>query len=374
MSNWKPKIGKAERSEEMINSNAGMIVKSLLVSLMLVFTQATIAQQIVGEELQLQELQKNVDIFAGILEDSLDLNQSAAPFSRSLSGVDSSYLYSQGVVLKLRTDLANRRSRMGFASLNSAMQALQARRMPFGPLPVPELTAESSNLNTSLLVEPQQESIQAGEFYSSMMDRIANIDYSLIVNNAIQQASNSARSLRALEGVDDSNYQLIRDQLEGLRDEMVQGQQELRVFLDELKAANQEAAQNIDPSSSSGVEFTLDSMYSKLEPLKNRAIAMAGDLRQRAENAEVEYTARWQDELLQFEDRLYQAMCDYGSTIRELPDDELISVILSGLGEESEENRLTDKVHVLSKSDINACQSGDIDIATLRARSLQYTY
>jgi hypothetical protein len=61
--------------------------------------------------------------------------------------------------------------------------------------------------------------------------------------------------------------------------------------------------------------------------------------------------------------------------LRELPGDESISIILTGLGEDSEDdNRRTDKVHVLSKGDVLQCQNGDIDMATLQQRSTQYSY
>ncbi|MBT3530755.1 MAG: hypothetical protein HOF74_04495 [Gammaproteobacteria bacterium] len=357
-----PKLG-------LINPRAGIITV-----LLLIFPAPLFSQDAAVEEFDAGDLQNNIDIFAGILEDSLDLNQSEAPFSRSLSGIDSTYLYAQGVVLEVRTPLANRRNRLGFASLNTALQALQARRMPFGPLPVSEISVEESNTGFALQAESLEDSNQAGDFYSSMMDRIANIDYSLIVNNAIQQASNSARSLRTLDGIDDNNYQQIREQLEDLRDEMTQSQRELRGLIEELQSASEVSAEVVDPDSNTEMESTLDRMYSQLEPLKDRAVEFAGDLRQRAEQAELDYANRWQDELIQFEDRLYQAMCEYGATLRELPDDEHVSVILSGLGEEIEENRLTDKVFIFSKTDITACQSGDIDLATLRTRSIQYSY
>ncbi len=68
-------------------------------------------------------------------------------------------------------------------------------------------------------------------------------------------------------------------------------------------------------------------------------------------------------------------MCNYGSTLRALPENESISVILKGLGEdEVNANRRPDKVHVLSKIDVQQCQSGEIDVAELESRSAQYSY
>ena len=63
--------------------------------------------------------------------------------------------------------------------------------------PSPVLSFERSNEN-------------ADSFYELMMERIAKIDYSLIVSNSIQQASDSARSLRALGNIDESDYEELR--------------------------------------------------------------------------------------------------------------------------------------------------------------------
>ena len=67
-------------------------------------------------------------------------------------------------------------------------------------------------------------------------------------------------------------------------------------------------------------------------------------------------------------------MCDFGASLRELPDNENISVILVGLGEDGEDNRRTDKVHVYSVADLRACQRGNIDALALRERASAYSY
>jgi hypothetical protein len=333
-----------------------------------------------SQDIDIRRVQKNIDVFAGLLEQTLGLNEPSGPFSRSLSGIESKYLFAQGVVVELRHPLASRRNRMGFASLNSAMQALQARRMPFGPVPEVSVASRSaapiSLSSQSLAVQPQAESLgeQAADFYSAMMDRIASVDYSLMVNNAIQQASNSARSLRVLEGVDEETYLQIREQLEGLRSEALDNQQQLREFLQLIEDERSVQQSGENAKAESEMLIAIDGIYARLEPLRDAAVSLAEDLRQQAEQAEQEYIAQWQTELERFESQLYQAMCDYGATLRELPDGERISIILRGLGEENEENRLADKVHVFSKSDISACQSGNIDVATLQARSIKYNY
>tara|TARA_B110000444_G_C18784521_1_gene569188 strand:+ start:609 stop:1028 length:420 start_codon:yes stop_codon:yes gene_type:complete len=108
------------------------------------------------------------------------------------------------------------------------------------------------------------------------------------------------------------------------------------------------------------MRLKLDTLMLQIEPLR--------------EQAEQAYTRQWQQDVVLFEDRLYRAMCDYGSTLRELPDDERVSIILTGLGAQGEDQRRADKIHVFNKADLQECQSGDISLTALRERSNQYSY
>ena len=104
-------------------------------------------------------------------------------------------------------------------------------------------------------------------------------------------------------------------------------------------------------------------------------MSKAEQLKRQTELAEQRYVERWHEDVSEFEESLYIAMCNYGATLRELPNDESISIILKGLGEDdANSNRQPDQVHVLSKIDVQECQNGAIDVAELRERSTQYSY
>ncbi len=122
------------------------------------------------------------------------------------------------------------------------------------------------------------------------------------------------------------------------------------------------------------MRLKLDTVIAQIEPLREQAVAKATELRLRSELAEQAYTQQWQQDVVVFEDKLYQAMCDYGSTLRELPSDERVSIILTGLGEQGEDQRRTDKIHVFNKADLQECQSDSISVTTLRERSDHYSY
>ena len=323
---------------------------------------------------QLEDLQRNIDIFSGVLEDALDFEESKGLFGLSLGGIESTYLIGQGVVLEVRTPLANSRNRLSLASLNSAMQTLQVRGNPFETLALSQSRTQSlsSSVPASTVMAMMNQSADSTSVYTQMMEQIADVDYSLAVNNAIQQAAESARSLRSLGSVDDGDYEELRADIEGLRAEMGKKMQGLRELEAQIRESTVQAI--ADSNIEEEMRLKLDTVIAQIEPLREQAVAKATELRLRSELAEQAYTQRWQQDVVVFEDKLYQAMCDYGSTLRELPSDERISIILAGLGDQGEDLRRTDKIHVFSKADLQECQSDNISVATLRERSDHYSY
>ena len=323
---------------------------------------------------QLEDLQRNIDIFSGVLEDALDFEESKGLFGLSLGGIESTYLIGQGVVLELRTPLANSRNRLSLASLNSAMQTLQVRGNPFEALALSQSRAQSlsSSAPASPVMALRNQSADSTSAYNQMMERVANVDYSLAVNNAIQQATESARSLRSLGSIDEGDYAELRADIEGLRAGMGEKMQDLREIEAQITESTSQAItqSNIEEE----LRLKLNTVMAQIEPLREQAVAKAAQLRRRSEQAEQAYTQQWQQDVVMFEDKLYQAMCDYGSTLRELPRDERVSIILTGLGVQGADQRRTDKIHVFNKADLQACQSDDISVATLRERSNQYSY
>jgi len=331
-----------------------------------------------AQEPQLEDLQRNIDIFSGVLEDALDFEEAKGLFGLSLGGIESTYLLGQGVVLEVRTPLANSRNRLSLASLSSAMQTLQVRSNPFESVAFSQSQSQIqsqpqvSSTQASPVMALRNQSAQSSSFYSEMMERVANVDYSLAVNNAIQQATESARSLRSLGSVDDDDYEELRADIEGLRAEMGEKMQGLRELEAQIRESTAQAI--ADSNIEEEMRLKLDAVMAQIEPLREQAVAKAAELRLRSEQAEQVFTQQWQQDVVVFEDKLYQAMCDYGATLRELPVDERVSIILTGLGEQGEEQRRTDKIHVFSKADLQDCQSGDISVAALRERSDHYSY
>ncbi|PCJ23229.1 MAG: hypothetical protein COA96_12210 [SAR86 cluster bacterium] len=324
-----------------------------------------------AQELQLDSLQRNIDIFSGVLEDALDFKESRGLFGVSLGGIDSMYLYGQGVVLEVRTPLSSSRNRISLASLNSAMQSLQSRTSLFESTPFsrsPGQVVQESSLSLAATTA------DSSSFYADMMDKIANIDYSVIMNNAIQQASDSVRALRSIGNVDSSVLEVLSAEISVLREDMRVRIQELREVEDGVRSATSQNAVQANSNAESELRAKLDELMAKIEPLRDQIVTKAEELQQRRELAEQTYASQWEQEVVEFESKLYAAMCDYGSTLRELPDNESVTIILTGLGELTQDQRRTDKLHIFNKSDLLLCQSGEINLTTLQQRSVQYSY
>ena len=335
-------------------------MKSFLTALVIALT----GKSVVAQNVDLHELQGNIDIFTGVLKDALDLNQSSGLFGMSLGGVNATYLYRQGVLIEIRTPLANQRNRLNLASLNAAMQSMQAGINPFERMVnrfnSPAVFLEGSNYE------------EASEFYKDMMDRIAKVDYSLVISEAIQRASNAVRTLRALETIDEPAYEKMLVELDSMRGRLQEGVDQLNKIEEEMRTESREEG-NRDADLAMGNR--IDDLLAGLEPLKEEAIARAAEVMEQAELAEHRFIQNWNRDVREFENNLYAAMCDFGAVLGPLPDHESISFILNGLGQDSQNlSRRTDKVHVLRKSDVRLCQSGEIDTVELENRSAQYSY
>ena len=320
-----------------------------------------------AQDINLADLQGNIEIFTGVLEDALELNQNSGLFGMSLGGLSATYLYRQGVMIEVRSPLANQRNQLRLASLNSAMQSMQTGTNPFERM--------VRRASPPLVLPSERTNENADSFYELMMERITKIDYSLAVSNFIQQASDSARSLRALGNIDEPAYEELRAELDIMRERLQENIGQLSQFEEELRRESENLGASESVITESEASLRLDDLVARLEPLREQAMSKAEQLKRQTELAEQRYVERWHEDVSEFEESLYIAMCNYGATLRELPNDESISIILKGLGEDdANSNRRPDQVHVLSKIDVQECQNGVIDVAELRDRSAQYSY
>ena len=341
-----------------------MKLNSVIFSMSLLAASAEIHSQ----EMNLDSLQESISIFSSIVEESLELDQATGIFGNRLGGVDSIYLFGQGAVLEIRTPLANQKNQMSFSSLGRAMRSIN-RANPFAAI-----SAQSTN--TGLTAPADGSAMQEG-----LMEKMASVDFSLVVNSAIQQAAAAARSLRNTGSVDDAGYAQLQQELDSLRAQTSEKMTEMRALL--ASSAEQAASAEQDSTNERSVAASVssfdfkaeyDAFMVRVEPLKERALEKAADLQARSEQAQKEYALRLEQEIEAFEVKLFATLCTYGATLRELPNAESVSIILEDLGEETERSKQSDKVHVVTKENLLKCQSGEMDAVSLLAESTTYSY
>ena len=312
-------------------------------------------------------LKRNAEAFTGILADALELDSASGPFGLAGDRIDSVYVAGHGLVLEVRSRLARDRNRLNLAMLNSSVIALRGGQAdnPFAML-APEARQRALGDPPSAALE--DDAAEAGA-RADLLLRARDIDVSGLVSSAIVQAGEYARLLREAEGVDSATLEQLRGDIEALRRENLAGADRLRELTEELRAGAAAAANN-----SGRFEEALGDLSLEMEQLRSRAESLAGDLRRRSESAQAERAERWREDVAEFEWRLARALCDYGASLRELPADENLTIVLAGLGEESAAAGRADLVHSFRKADILRCASGQIDPPTLAANSDRYSY
>ena len=290
---------------------------------------AFLAFPAVAQEDLYDPLKRNVEAFTGMLEQALELD--GGLFGLGGERIDSLYLSGHGLVLEVRSNLANARSQLNLVVLNNSVLALRQGDNPF-----------------------------------AMLARQSEDEAEDAVDTAIAQAGEYARILRDADGVDDDSFEQLRVEIESLRQENRDGVERLRELTEELSASALEQGERF--------EQALSELTAEMGQLRERAEEMADELREQSESAQLERAERWQQDVASLELRLTGAMCEYGASLRELPSNENVTVILNGLGDESSGGGRADLVHTFSKSDLSLCAEGDIDPALLGERSGRYSY
>ncbi len=301
-------------------------------------------------------LKRNVEAFTGMLEQALELD--GGLFGLGGERIDSMYLAGHGLVLEVRSNLANARSQLNLVVLNNSVLALRQSDNPFAML---ARQAREQAEDEEPLTEEDEQSPRL-----ELLLRARDIDYSDTVNSAIAQAGEYARILRDADGVDNDSFERLRVEIESLRQENRDGVERLRELTEELSASAAEQGERF--------EQALSELTAEMGQLRERAEEMADDLREQSESAQAERAERWQQDVASLELGLTAAMCEYGASLRELPANENVTVILNGLGDESSSGGRADLVHTFSKSDLLLCAEGDIDPAALGERSGRYSY
>ena len=125
------------------------------------------------------------------------------------------------------------------------------------------------------------------------------------------------------------------------------------------------------------IEEEIGDLEAELEALDKQYDTLAADIEREHERFREEREGRYaqrrtdrQQAYAALESLLLQTLCDYGATLRSLPSNEHVNLLIENVrGEDGNEY---DRVYVFEKKDVLACQDQSIDLAKLRERGSIY--
>lgn len=333
----------------------------------LVTASVSVVLPVEAQQPDQSELRRNVEIFSGVLLEGLELNETPNLFGINIGRINSVYLQDQGVVMEIRTPLANRRSRVTLNAMATSIQNLAGQSNPFA------LVQRPASPSRTMALGIQQESVAEGMDNINILSEIQAIDYSTLIGNALRQAGATARSLLEVDGLNQTEFNSLNRQLDEMRISLAQLMTEAREYQAGLSTETAGAATD-QADASQDWQAKVDQLKAGFEQLVSSAAETASQLTEQYEDARIQYAEQWQAEVLALEESLYVLLCDYGASLRSLPENEHLTIVFPNLGDESSDQSPTDKVHVIRKSDLAACQSGDIDAVALKQRASIYSY
>jgi len=320
---------------------------------------------------QLQEMRRNIDVFSGVMRESLGFNERRGVFSPRAGDVQGFYLAGQGIVLELITPLQGYRSTTSMQSLNSALEDLSSQLgslMSRGVVSRPDLDA----LRDSMAMSLRSDEIAA--FYREQMQQMSALLDIPAIEQALASAAASARNLSSLGEIDAEAMERMNQQMQTLREQLAQRLREAEALRQEIR----EQAIQTDAIPSEEIQASWEQAREQLElqvaALREQIAEQAQVLQQRNAVLEAERLAQWQRDVADLEDQVFAVVCDYASGLRALPDDEHLSLMMVGLGGQSADGRRPDRMHVFARSDLLACQRGDLDLQGLRSRAISYNF
>jgi hypothetical protein len=316
----------------------------------------------------LHEIQRHIEIFASVLREGLGLNQRTGLFSALSGSVRGTYLADQGVMLEITSPLMNQRSAFNMQSLGMSLQQLsgQLAELQAGRVPPPDLDA----LRESMALMIRAESLQ-GEL-RELVDGMAAADLSAQVEASLREASEAARTLRGFSRLDDAGLAAVQQQINALRASLQQEMSALGQLRSDVNTVGG-SAEPLDDGRVEDLNATLNRIIAAVEPVRAAASQMAQGLWDEVQAARQEQEQAWQSELAGFEASMFMLICDYAAALRSLPSDQRLTIVLKGLGDETEERR-EDRFHVLRIADMQRCLQGELSSQQLQNEGISYSF
>ncbi|MEX1221620.1 MAG: hypothetical protein WEA82_05855 [Idiomarina sp.] len=292
------------------------------------------------------QLRNELEIMTSILNTSLEQQHGDNKQMRRIGNMTYSYLEGQGVVYKAA----------GFRNLvNQFSFSGDERSMPPMP-PVPD------------------------------MPEVAGIDVQAAAEEGMRVAHEVIMNLQH-DGIfiarHDGAYanDELREQAEELRDltrelrdlswELRELDRDIRDMNFELRNAPTDEHEELQQELA-GLENSRQSLQQQQESVQSQVDSISAERAERVAKQQQQRAQQQQQLLTSFEATLAKVLCNYGNTLRSLPSDEHITVVLEGIGEPNQRNQ-KDRIYVFEKKAVSKCANNG-DSSELISQSLSYYF
>ncbi|MDT8427207.1 MAG: hypothetical protein RQ757_00405 [Pseudomonadales bacterium] len=355
-----------------MNRMSQAILQALLMTVSLSVTTAR-AQDVKTQGVLPAESRADLEQAVERLQEALGLNVRSGLFSARAGEISASYLARQGLLLELSTPLGTRRGLINLDTVNASLQSLSNQLAQMNSPQLPAITApDIEAMRETMALSLRRD--QAAEYYRDMINKVAEVDLSAEIEQAMQAISARADALR---GTDNPAAPELAAEAQRLRQQLQEQLLEQRAQLEALTAQlrQRSAESTVVPPQSLQEQWQqqLAALAAAMEPLRQAATTKANELNEQLEAWRQRRMEQWQQELQAFEARLFARVCEEPVLAALIPAQQHLTLVLPGLGEETAAGERRDRIHVLAAGDLQACASGQIDAQTLLSLATSYS-
>ncbi|MCB1045454.1 MAG: hypothetical protein KDC35_21100 [Acidobacteria bacterium] len=274
-----------------------------------------------AQQANLSDLRQEIRIIANMLETAFESNRGSW---HDDIDVDGTYLREQGIVLRIESG--------GFSPMHFDF--------PHFEIAVPEIA-----VSLPFAPEDMEDSWEA---YEDAMEELQDV---YIEFDEISRDQGTSKE--------------IRDKMRALREEQRKLSNEQRRKTDELRR-KLERSREMSDDERQAISDQIQKSKSELKDISKKYAEELDELREKQRQ-------EWQSKQTDFEHKIVDILCNYGSALRALPDNEHLTIIFDN-GSLSDEGETQDRIYVFDKSDLLACREGKMDKATLLNRGQSYGF
>lgn len=291
---------------------------------------ALLTGPVLAKDLDTRAIATDVNIMRGILATAVsgDSEERHGPWSDE--GIDAWYLASQGVVFRLNTrhfresSSFNRRIEINTEFLDDINDAVEGIMDSIGDVEMPEPPEPP---------EPAEPPAFTYHFSAGDDTGAGDVD---------------RKALRAMSEELRAKARVVRERARELQ-----------------RLENQNDKDDKNAAAISAKRKELDQAKEALRVDRDKQHKLMAEQKAKQE-------ARWGAQLAELETKTITALCNYGGSLRSVPKNEHVTLMLSGAARS--ERKRQDLVYVFTRQDLADCQSEKLSVAKLKEKGLRYTF